>query len=162
VTNDRVVVNASPLIILSKSQLVGLLPKLFTEVLIPGAVWDEVTAGTASDAASRQLSAVVWARRVKVAAIDTSVAEWNLGAGESEVLSLAMSEPGCRAMIDDRLARACARTLSLPFLGTGGALVIAKQRGLIPSVTDALRSIRGAGIWLSAEVEQLLKQQAGE
>lgn len=161
-TNDRVVVNASPLIILSKSQLIELLPGLFREVLIPGAVWDEVTAGAGADTASRQLSAAAWARRVQVASIDPAVAGWNLGAGESEVLSLAMNEPGCRAMIDDRLARTCARTLGLPFLGTGGALVLAKRRGLVPSVADALRAIRDAGIWLSAEVEQLLKLQAGE
>jgi predicted nucleic acid-binding protein len=162
VTNDRAVVNASPLIILSKSQLIELLPKLFTEVLIPGAVWDEVTAGAAADTARRQLSAAAWARRVEVALIDPAVAAWNLGAGESEVLSLAMSLPQHRVMIDDGRARSCARTLNLSYLGTGGALVIAQRRGLIPSVTDALGAIRDAGIWLSTEVEQLLKQQAGE
>ncbi len=38
---DRVVINASPLIILFKSQLAHLLPDLFEEILTPIAVWDK-------------------------------------------------------------------------------------------------------------------------
>lgn len=87
---------------------------------------------------------------------------WNLGAGESDVLNLAQSLSGYHAMIDDAAARACARTLGIPTLGTGGALVLAKRRGLLASVTDALKSLRDAGLWLSEDVERLLKDQAGE
>lgn len=41
---DRVVVNASPLICLSKSGLSDLLPSLFTEIIVPDKVYQEVTA----------------------------------------------------------------------------------------------------------------------
>lgn len=159
---ERVIVNASPLIVLFKSGLAELLPRLFTEVLVPGAVWDEVLAGAPLDVAAQQLPTVTWAQRTEVDTIPMVVAEWNLGAGEAEVLSLALSRPGYYAMLDDAAARACARTFRIPLLGTGGALILAKRHGLLPSVMTALDALRTAGLWLSAEVEQLLKQEAGE
>ena len=40
---ERVVINASPLIILFKAHLENLFPKLFSDICIPEAVWSEVT-----------------------------------------------------------------------------------------------------------------------
>ena len=40
---DRVVINASPLIIIFRGHLESLLPELFSEICIPEAVWSEVT-----------------------------------------------------------------------------------------------------------------------
>jgi predicted nucleic acid-binding protein len=40
---NRVVVNSSPLIVLLKSQQVQLIPQLFTEILVPSGVFEEVT-----------------------------------------------------------------------------------------------------------------------
>lgn len=86
--SDRVVVNASPLIVLFKADLARLLPRVFTEVLVPGAVWDEVIAGGATDMAAQGLATIDWAKRVEVATVDPVILAWNLGQGESEVLSV--------------------------------------------------------------------------
>lgn len=64
-------------------------------------------------------------------------------------------------MVDDAAARRCDRTLGIPTLGTGGTLVLAKQRGLIPSVSTALQALKNSGLWLS-DLVNLLKLQAGE
>jgi predicted nucleic acid-binding protein len=157
---DRVVINASPLIVLFKSKQAELLPQLFNEILIPQTVWEEVTA-TKNDMASQQLPNASWASPIKVA-IHPSIAAWDLGAGESTVLSFALDNPSYRAMIDDAAARRCARTLGITTLGTGGMIILAKRRGLIESVGDRLQRLRDAGLWLSEEVVSLLKQQAGE
>lgn len=85
-----------------------------------------------------------------------------MGAGESSVLSFALKHPNYHAMVDDTAARRCARTLGIATLGTGGAIVLAKRRGLIESVSDRLQRLKTAGLWLSDEVINLLKQQAGE
>lgn len=98
----------------------------------------------------------------RVEAIAPEVLAWGIDAGESELLSFAFKNPGYRAMVDDAAARRCARTLGIPTLGTGGALVLAKQRGLIPSVSTALQALKNSGLWLSEELVNLLKLQAGE
>lgn len=87
---------------------------------------------------------------------------WNLGAGETAVLSYALGQPPLRAIIDDADARRCARTLGIPFLGTGGVLMLAKRRGLVPSVVDGLEKLRSAGLWLSDDLVKLLMAQADE
>ena len=63
---DRVVINASPLIVLFKSNQADLLPKLFNEILVPQAVWQEVTVSK-NDIAAQQLAIAFWARPVDVA-----------------------------------------------------------------------------------------------
>jgi len=162
VKSDRVVVNASPLIVLFKASLAHLLPQVFTEVLVPGAVWDEVIAGGPNDIAAQGLATTDWAKRIDVTALDPAILVWNLGQGESEVLSVALDHSGYRAVIDDAAARRCARTFRVPTLGTGGVLVRAKRRGLIASVESSLQDLRKAGLWLSDEVVTLLIEQAGE
>jgi len=47
-------------------------------------------------------------------------------------------------------------------LGSGGAMVLAKQRGIVSSVGDRLKRLQDAGLWISADVIALLKQKAGE
>ena len=41
---NRLIVNPSPLIVLLKSQQHQLIPQLFTEILVPSGVFEEVTA----------------------------------------------------------------------------------------------------------------------
>lgn len=159
---EKAVVNASPLILLFKSGLADLLPQLFAEVVVPDAVWEEVMAGGETDAAATRLPAASWVRRVTATPIAPEVLVWNLGDGESEVLSFALAQPDYRALVDDRAARSCARTLGVRTLGTGGILILAKRLGLIPSVSAELQRLRDAGLWLSHEVIALLKQQADE
>jgi predicted nucleic acid-binding protein len=103
-----------------------------------------------------------WIRRVEMNAIASEILIWNLGLGESEVLSLALADKSYVAMIDDRAARNCARTLGIHTLGTGGALVLAKRRGLIPSVSIALQQLLDAGLWLSDELMTLLTTSRGK
>jgi len=158
----RVVINASPLIILFRSRLDRLLPGLFDEIYITEAVWSEVTRGEHMDAAVPSLTNAEWAKKVRVPVISPRVAAWDLGIGESEVLSFAMEHPKFRAMVDDKAARRCAKTLEIQTLGTGGMLVIAKRRGLIKSVAGALDNLQEAGLWLSDDLVNLFLKEAGE
>lgn len=158
---EKVVVNASPLILLFKSDLEHLLSELFSEIVVPEAVWNEIQRG--GDAASRKLldNEKTWITR-RAIQIPNEILVWNLGDGESEVLSWAFANKDFRAMVDDKAARNCAQTLKIKTLGTGGMLVLAKKHGLIDSVGEALRKLETAGLYISDEVIKLLKHQAGE
>lgn len=158
----QVVINSSPLIVLFKSQQADLLPQLFSEIIVPAGVWDEITAADQNDAASRQLSSVTWAQRVEISDVAPEVAAWDLGKGESQVLSFALNHSNFAAMIDDRAARRCSQTLGITTIGTGRLIILAKQRGLISSVSPRIQALQDAGLWLSESLVNLLKQQAGE
>lgn len=122
---DNIVINASPLISLFCSGQAKLLPALFREIIVPDAVWREVTESLHQDAASRELNLAEWPRRTRVTVLP-QVARCRLGAGESGVLSFALAHTGFYVVVDDRAARRCARHLDIPLLGTGGVLVLAK------------------------------------
>ncbi|MBI4754470.1 MAG: DUF3368 domain-containing protein [Betaproteobacteria bacterium] len=158
---EAVVVNASPLITLFRSGQADLLPRLFTRIVVPEAVWKEVALDDRDDAAACGLPTEAWPRRESVMT-SPRVEAWNLGAGETAVLSHALAHPPLRAIIDDADARRCARTLGIPVLGTGGVLVLAKRRGVIASVADRLERLRNAGLWLSDDLVTVMKAQAGE
>lgn len=158
---DEVVINASPLITLFRSGQANLLPCLFKRIVVPEAVWQEVTVAEKEDIASNELSKQPWPIRKSIV-ISSHVEEWALGAGETAVLSYALANPNLRAVIDDRAARRCAQTLNIPFLGMGALLVLAKRRGLLASVNDGLEKLRQSGLWLSEDIIRLLKAQAGE
>lgn len=158
---ERIVVNASPLIVLLRSGQASLLPQLFREIVIPKAVWHEVVAGGHLDQAASALQAALWAKPTPVV-LSPRLTVWNLGVGESTVLTFALENPAYRAVLDDRAARRCARTLGINILGTGGVLVLAKRRGLLQSVEDGLNRLQQAGLWLSPEIVNLLLKEAGE
>jgi predicted nucleic acid-binding protein len=159
---EKIVANASPLILLFKSGSKGLLPQLFSEIVVPESVWDEVSRG--GDVASQKLYDYEseWITRGTIQ-VPEEILVWNLGDGESEVLSWAYNNKNdYRAVVDDRAARNCAKTLQIPFLGTGGILVSAKKKNLIESVGDALQKLQNAGLYVSSEIVEILKQQADE
>ncbi len=158
---EAVVINASPLIALFRSGQADLLPCLFKRIVVPEAVWREVVVDDRDDAAARELGDQTWPVR-EDARVSPRVEAWNLGAGETAVLSYALAHAPLRVVIDDADARRCARTLSIPVLGTGGVLLLAKRRGILPSVTAGLDKLRSAGLWLSDDLIELLKAQAGE
>ncbi len=158
----KVIINSSPLIVLFKSKQAYILPQLFDEILVPEAVWNEITKTTKNDAAAQQLPTVSWAQKVEAIIIAPEIAAWDLGKGESSVLTLSLNYPNHGAIVDDRAAKKCAKSLGIITLGTGGILLLAKRRGLIDRITPRLEALRNAGLWLSDSIFKMLKQQAGE
>ena len=82
--------------------------------------------------------------------------------GETEVLSFVTERSSYTAVLDDMLAKKCARSLGLQTIGTGTILILAKDAGLIQSVEQSLHTLRKVGLWISDRVVQMLKHQAGE
>ena len=158
---DLAVVNASPLIYLSKVNQLSLLRLIASRVIVPHQVFDEIAAkGEATrNAATRQVLANSDWLAVAAAPIPApnAVIAWDLGAGESAVIATALANPQCAAVIDDALGRKCAKTLGVDLFGTLGLVLIAKQRGHIESARTLLTALRVNGMFLSQDiVEQAL------
>lgn len=158
---EKIVLNASPLILLCNCELSFILPALFPEIVVPEAVWQEIVEGSQFDQAAQMLPELDWLKQVSVTPMP-EIIRWDLGPGETEVLSFALQHGNYAPVIDDMLAKKCARSLGLQTLGTGTILILAKERGLIESVEQSLRTLQNAGLWISESIIQLLKRKAGE
>ena len=69
---------------------------------------------------------------------------WDLGQGETAVLSYALAHPKWVVVLDDGGARRCARSLSLLITGTLAVVLVAKLYGLIASAAQVLHDLLGA------------------
>ncbi|MCI0391340.1 MAG: DUF3368 domain-containing protein [Acidobacteria bacterium] len=85
-----------------------------------------------------------------------------LGAGETAVLSYALTHPGHVAVVDDAAARRCAQSLNITSIGTVGLIIFAKRRGLIAEVMPCVERLRDAGLWLSENLIEIVRRQVGE
>ena len=146
---DRWVLNASPVILLAKAEVIHLVPRLCEELVIPAGVISEVRSGVAADAGRSWLAGAGLQFVQTAPPIPAALANWHGGAGEAEVMAWAMSQPGFTAVLDDRKARSKARALGVAVIGTVGIILRAKQQGMIPSVRPVLDKLRGAGAHLS-------------
>ena len=153
---ERWVVNASPLILLGKLRRLDIVESLASSVAVPDSVLREVSAGPGKDETGSTTLEWASARQVADVPLPISIANWDLGPGESQVIAHCLA--GAQVpVLDDREARACARAHSLPLIGTLGIILRAKKLGLIPAARPLADQIRAAGSFLDGKlVEQAL------
>ena len=155
------VINASPLITLAKIGRLDLLAARDRSVIAPQAVVDEILEGPESDPARLAFEASPPAE-IRDAPTDPAVLAWNLGQGETAVLSLALAE-GALAVIDDREARVSARVLGVRFTGTLGIVIQAVRAAREPAAAPLIHALRQAGLRLGDEaVADALRRYLGE
>jgi predicted nucleic acid-binding protein len=155
------ILNASPFICLARAGYLHLLRDIPTNAILPQAVADEIAAGPAGDLAQSALASGIF--QVIDVEISHEILAWDLGLGESAVLSYVLQNPGWEAIIDDYAARKCARSFSIPLRGTLSIVIMAKQAGLIPSSVEVLAALRNSGIWLDDSIiREVLKKTTGE
>jgi predicted nucleic acid-binding protein len=155
------VVDASPLIHLSRTGNIDLLKSLGPTIVVPASVYDEVRA-KASDESAHVIQETSWLHCVPKSPIPADIARWSLGAGESAVLAWARSHSGCIAILDDGKGRKLAQDLGLPLIGTLGIVLRAKRRGLIPHARPVVERMIANGMYLSPSVVQKSLALMGE
>ena len=157
----EIVSNSGPLISLARIDRLDLLPELFGNVVVPTAVFQELTRGLDRPGASA-IRGAEWLL-VKQVTDPSEVARLSfwLDAGESEVLVLAR-ELGATAAIDERRGRNIALALGIPQTGTVGILLTAKKAGAIPALTPLLDELIENGIRLSSRLYEEARRLAGE
>ena len=129
----RLVVDTGPLIALSKTGHLDLLPDLFDDIVIPAAVLGEIAmpgeTRSGSEIGSRRW---VVTRGVSEAARVELQKSSDIAAGEAEAILITADAPDSTILLmDERRARRIAIDRGLQTLRTGALLVAAARRGLL-------------------------------
>ncbi len=159
---EPAVVNASPLIFLSRAGLLNLLQLLSSEIVVPEIVATEIGVRGKNDPTAQAIANTAWLVVTQTPTVPTQIQSWGLGPGESSVLAWAHAHPGSEAIIDDLAARRCAAAFNIPVRGTLGLALIAKQRGRIPSARDVLEQLCQGGLYLSDQIMNEALMLVGE
>jgi uncharacterized protein len=157
-----IIVNASPLQYLHQVGQLDLFPKLFGRIIVPKAVVAELAAGRRLGVSLPEPETLEWVDLRNPASPVGGLLSWELGAGESAVLSLALEHPGSWVVLDDKLARQAAVHLNLSLLGTAGILLRAKQAGHLGTVGVVLKQLTALGFRLTPETTRNILDLAGE
>lgn len=153
-----IVADSSPLIALSSIAQHELLPALFDRIVVPTAVWNELSARS-DEPNRRELLSATWLSVAQPGNHDlVRVLEQTLGAGEAEAIALAIEHRASLLIMDERLGRSVASRFGLLQLGTVGLLVEAKRRGHIAAIKPLIQQLqRMIGFRLSTSlVERIL------
>lgn len=159
---ERAVVNASPLIFLSRAGLLDFLQLISSEIIVPQIVAAEIEVRGESDPTAQAIANTPWLVVAQTPSVPTQIQAWGLGPGESSVLAWAHAHSGSEAIIDDLAARRCASAFNIPVRGTLGLALIAKQRGRIPSARRVLEQLRQGGMYMSDHVMNEAVARVGE
>ena len=145
---ETAIVDTSALIALEKIDLLDILCKLYTNIILPEAVISEFGIPPIK---------CYSVMKVESSLVTLLVNDLNLGKGEAEVIGLA-KETGMKVIMDDLKARKAAETLALRLTGTIGILLKAEKSGFIPSAYTKAKELKDRGFYISDEI---LNQMSG-
>jgi predicted nucleic acid-binding protein len=139
-----------------------LLRQIYGQVIIPEAVFQELTAigGQHPGAVAQQLDWVetrAVSNRTLVNALQVE-----LDKGEAEAIALAQELTADLLLIDEHLGRAVATRLGVRIIGLLGVLIEAKHRGLIQEIKPLVDTLMSLGFHVKRDLYQRVLQAAGE
>lgn len=156
------IADSGPLICLARINQLELLPRLFTRILVPLEVWNEVTVKGQGRAGAHEVSQVTW---MDIQTPDPQLVKplsILVDAGEAEAIALAQTVEDCTILLDDARARKIAQRLNIKQIGTIGLLLRAKRRGLIETIKPHIDSLIENGIYIRRELIDAVLKDAGE
>ncbi|MDM8549928.1 DUF3368 domain-containing protein [Desulfobacterales bacterium HSG2] len=131
-----------PLMALSVIEKLYLLKNKFGKIIIPDAVWTEITVEGRHKKGTDDILRADW---IKVESLQNTMLakslEKDLDYGESEAIALGMEISADIILLDDKLARTLAANLGLNILGTLGILIWARKMGLIENLRTELHNL---------------------
>jgi predicted nucleic acid-binding protein len=145
----EIICNTSPLQYLHQLDALRVFPQLVKTITIPPAVKQELEVGRALGLALPEVENLSWVVvRIPSSAVALPLVT-DLGAGEREVLALALETPDSVCVLDDALARQVARALHIRVTGTLGILIDAKRAGIISAVRPLIDQLQSLGFRLA-------------
>ena len=159
-----VVSDATPIISLAKIDMLDTLGRLYNEVLLPQAVYDEVCCNSVFTNEAEVVKSCTFIKVEMVSNIQSVkiLRAAGLGLGESEAIVLADSLPDSLLLMDERKGRQIASSMGIRITGTLGVLMQAKNNGLIDSIKPLLDVLINANIRISDSLYHSILEQVGE
>lgn len=158
----RVISNTSPLQYLYTIRHLSLLEQLYGQIIVPYAVVQELNIGKLEGYDVPDCRHFSWMHVETIPVPEILKLISSLGAGEAEVLALALAKPTDFVILDDGLARQIAASQSIPYTGTLGVLIEAKQCGLIPAVMPLVSELQRAGFHSSQALRNTIQHLVDE
>ena len=154
------VVDASALIALATCDGLPWLDALFGEVLVPEAVYREVT--LANQPQAMRLHAYLQGKIRQVDMADFVYLDAYADAGETQAMVLYKSAGADYLLIDDKKGRKVAQINQIKTIGSVGVLIQAKKAGLIKHVKPSIDLIIASQIYMSTELINAVLAMADE
>jgi predicted nucleic acid-binding protein len=158
----EIISNTSPIQYLHQLGVLDVFQKLVTTITVPPAVRDELAAGRRLGLDLPDLPSLDWIIMRSPSSSAALPLVTDLGAGEREVLALALETLDSVCVLDDALARQVAKASQLRFTGTLGVLIDAKRAGLITAVGPQLDQLQSLGFRLAVHTRSAVLKIAGE
>ena len=159
-----VVSDTTPLISLMKVGKLSLVKDLFGEVLIPGAVFDELVSNSRFPEEGGQISRADYIVRIDIR--DHSDVELlrrtsGLDAGESEAIWLCDSRKAELLLMDERKGRQIAAQMGLTVMGTIGMLMAAYESSFLSKseIEECIITLKQNGRHISDALYQQLMER---
>ena len=159
---EIIVINTAPLISLVAALGDLDVLQLYTQVLVPFEVCQELLAGGASGFAVTEFEAATWLQKWQTPFNISPLLLNSLDLGEASVIQLALNENIKTVCIDEIVGRRIARLSGLTLTGSIGILLRAKKEGYPMLMRQAIERMLNRGIRLSETVIAVALQQAGE
>lgn len=159
-----VISDASPLIALAAIKKLDLLRALYSELVIPAAVYDEITAVRPMAPGANDVREAEWiqVRSVKNRALVEALT-LELDAGEAEAIALAVELDADLLLMDERRGRIAATRLGRRVVGVLGLVIEAKAAGILPAVRPVVDALTiEAGFRISQALLAKVLASAGE
>jgi predicted nucleic acid-binding protein len=156
------IADSGPLICLARINQLELLSNLFSTILVPPEVWNEVTVKGRGYPGADEVSHAEW---LTIQTPDPQLVKpLNIlvGAGEAEAIALAQTTANSTILLDDAHARKIAKRLNIKQIGTIGLLLRAKRRGLIKSIKQHIDALVENGIHIRKDLVVAILKEAGE
>jgi predicted nucleic acid-binding protein len=140
---------------------IDLLSKLYSTILIPSAVRDELRDSGAPDRVRRWIdSPPAWLDIRRPALLpDAGLLRLRIGPGERDAILLAQETGADDIILDDRLGRREAERRKLHTVGSIGVLRAASREGLL-NLRDALERLAGTNFYITQELIDTLLAEA--
>lgn len=154
-----VISDTTPIIALIKINRLDLLEKLFDEVLIPEAVFDELTTNSLFENETAIVKSSTFLKKTSVQnkkSLQILQAASGLDDGESQAIILADELKSDVLIIDEKKGRKVAQQLGITITGTIGILIQAHDEGMISSdeIKQYLEQLKNSNIRLSDSLIQ--------